>query len=98
MPDALTHIQDLPAPLLLIGSVLIITLWGWLYKPVYRALLLIPYQVRTRGEVWRLLTAGWVHTDVMHLAFNMITLYFFAGQVASVLGVVRFLILYISAV
>jgi membrane associated rhomboid family serine protease len=98
MPDALTNIQNLPAPLLLIGSVVIISLWAWIFKPAYRWLILIPYQVRARGEVWRLLTAGWVHKDLMHLAFNMITLYFFAGQVANVLGAAQFLILYISAV
>ena len=31
----------------------------------------------SRGEYWRLVTYGLIHADVGHLAFNMITLYFF---------------------
>src|SRR5690348_8625274 len=98
MSEALAHILDLPATALLIGSVLIVTLWGWLYNPVYRALLLNPYRVRKGFEIHRLLTAGWLHKDVMHLAFNMITLWFFAERVTNALGVTRFLILYVTAV
>ena len=34
----------------------------------------------TRGkEYWRLVTCGLIHADTTHLAFNMITLYFFGG-------------------
>ena len=48
-------------------------------------LLLWPPAVR-RGELHRLLTYGLVHADVPHLAFNMITLYFF-GRVMEPLFV-----------
>lgn len=36
-----------------------------------------PYMVRHRNQYYRFLTSGFVHADYMHLAFNMITLYFF---------------------
>lgn len=98
MNDVLARILDLPAPTLLIGSVLIVTLWGWLYEPVQRRLILNPYRVRTHGEVHRLVTAGWLHANVLHLGANMLTLYFFADQTIRVLGATRFLILYVSAV
>src|SRR5688572_26505308 len=39
-------------------------------------LILWPPAVK-RGEYWRLVTYGLIHADVGHLAFNMITLYFF---------------------
>lgn len=39
-------------------------------------LILWPPAVK-RGEWWRLVTYGLIHADVGHLAFNMITLYFF---------------------
>lgn len=48
-------------------------------------LLLWPPAIR-RGELFRLLTYGLVHADVSHLAFNMITLYFF-GRVMEPLFV-----------
>jgi membrane associated rhomboid family serine protease len=98
MQEALARILDLPAVTLLIGSVVIVSVLGWVSEPLYRALLLNPYRVRKQGQVHRLITAGWLHQDGMHLAFNMITLYFFAEQTARALGVTRFLVLYVSAV
>ena len=88
----------LSVPQILIASVVAVTLLGWLIKPLQRAMILIPYKVRESWQIHRLLTAGWLHKDVTHLAFNMISLYFFADQAQRVLGVTRFLALYISAV
>lgn len=84
----------LSVPLLLIASVVLVSLLALLSRPVQRALVLHPYSVRKSGQVYRLLTAGWVHADLTHLAFNMLTLYFFADQVTQVLGATRFLVLY----
>jgi membrane associated rhomboid family serine protease len=69
-----------------------------LHKPVQRALLLHPYRIRKDGQIYRLLTAGWVHADGTHLLFNMLTLYFFADDVMKVLGAARFLVLYSASV
>ncbi len=41
------------------------------------ALILWPPAVSRRGEHYRLLSYGFIHADLMHLLFNMITLYFF---------------------
>jgi membrane associated rhomboid family serine protease len=97
MDAALASILDLPAPALLIGSVLVVSLWGWIFPPVQRALMLVPYRVG-QGQIYRLLTAGFLHSGVMHLLFNMLTLWFFAGQVVRVLGPERFLLLYLTAI
>lgn len=40
-------------------------------------LLLWPFRMKNGREVYRLLTAGFVHADYLHLGFNMITFYFF---------------------
>lgn len=85
-------------PNLLIASVVLISVLAWLIKPLKGALIMNPYRVRHNAEVHRLLTGGWLHADVAHLAFNMITLYFFADQVMRVLGPTRFLTMYVSAV
>jgi len=84
--------------MLLIASVVIVSVLGWIVKPMRRALILNPYRVRKNWEVHRLLTAGWLHTDAAHLIFNMLTLYFFADDAMRVLGGTTFLALYISAV
>ncbi len=98
MDDAAVRILELPATVLLIGSVLVLTLWGWIWKPAQRWMILNPYRVRTNGEIHRLLTAGWAHKDLSHLGFNMLGLYLFAGQTTVVLGSPRFLVLYLSGV
>jgi membrane associated rhomboid family serine protease len=97
VPDAIAWIVALPVPLLLIGSVVVVSVLGWLVAPLQNGLMLIPDRVR-RGQVHRLLTAGWVHTDVIHLAVNMVTLYFFIGPALAVLGPSRTLVLYLTAV
>ncbi len=48
-----------------------------------------------RGESFRFFTSGFLHLDLQHLIFNMLTLYFFAGIVVANLGTVSFLIIYI---
>ena len=48
-----------------------------------------------RGEKIRLFSAGFLHVDMSHLLFNMLTLYFFAGTVISYVGTTKFLIIYL---
>jgi membrane associated rhomboid family serine protease len=98
MKDTLPRVLGLPVPILLMASVVIVSLLGLAIKPLQRALLLNPFLVREKGHVHRLLTSGWVHGDVFHLAFNMLALYFFSEPVLKVLGTTRFLALYFSAV
>ncbi|WP_405296756.1 rhomboid family intramembrane serine protease [Algibacter sp. Ld11] len=50
-----------------------------------------------RGEKIRFFSAGFLHVDMQHLLFNMVSLYFFAGSVASALGIVGFLAVYIGS-
>lgn len=43
-----------------------------------------PYAVAHKKEWWRFFTHGFVHADLMHLAFNMVALYSFGKAVESV--------------
>ena len=54
-----------------------------------------PAAVR-RGEWERWLTAGFVHTGFGHLAFNMITLFFFGPYIEATVGWWRFLVVYVG--
>lgn len=54
--------------------------------------------IRQRKEYIRLLSAGFLHGDVMHLVFNMLTLYFFAPIVIQSFGVASFLIIYLGSI
>ena len=50
-----------------------------------------------RGEQIRMLSAGFLHVDMSHLLFNMITLYFFAGIVIAYLGTTYFILIYLGS-
>lgn len=56
-----------------------------------------PQRIRERKEYYRFLTAGFVHAGGAHLAFNMITLYFFGPQLEGLLGPSSFLVLYFGS-
>jgi membrane associated rhomboid family serine protease len=56
-----------------------------------------PTRIEEHGEYYRFLTAGFVHGGGAHLAFNMITLYFFGPQLEGVLGPSAFLVLYFGS-
>lgn len=49
------------------------------------------------GEQIRMLSSGFLHVDIPHLAFNMLTLYFFAPVVFGYLGNFSFLMIYIGS-
>lgn len=88
----------LTATTIIIASVVVVSVLGWLIKPLRRAFVMSPFLVVQRLQLHRLLTAGWLHADVGHLLFNLLTLYFFADKVVAVLGATRFVVLYVSAV
>ena len=47
------------------------------------------------GGWWRLITAAFLHASLLHIAFNMLALWWFGGAVETFLGRGRFLLLYL---
>ncbi len=45
----------------------------------------------------RLITSGFLHVSWMHLAFNMISLYFFSGSIENYLGGFNYLLIYLAS-
>ena len=46
------------------------------------------------GDQIRMFSSAFLHADIAHLAFNMITLYFFAPVVIAFMGTIAFLLVY----
>lgn len=61
------------------------------------AYLFIPYQVARGENGLGMLLAHFSHAGFVHLAFNMLALYSFAGPVLAMLGPARFLLIYAAA-
>ena len=57
---------------------------------------LVPAAV-TRGQVWLLLSSMFLHAGFIHLALNMLSLYFLGSFVERAFGKGRFLALYLSS-
>lgn len=60
-------------------------------------LMLRPYEVAHERKWWQVITSGFVHGDMMHLIFNMLTFFFFAFALEQYLGSLRFLIVYFGS-
>ena len=87
-----------------IGIIAVTGLVSWLAfsnEKLLQQLLLWPPTVTRGRQFHRFLTYGFVHGDFMHLAFNMITLYFFGrlmeGFYGDYLGPLGFVGFYLSA-
>jgi membrane associated rhomboid family serine protease len=70
-------------------------------QKLYGDLILYPPAVN-RGQYYRFLTSGFIHADMQHLLFNMLTLYFFGeaieGLLTAFVGKWAFLTLYLGAI
>ena len=62
-------------------------------SPVFQQGALAPDLVAA-GQWWRLLTAGFLHLSVEHIALNMISLYLLGGPLERLLGWARYLVVY----
>jgi membrane associated rhomboid family serine protease len=49
------------------------------------------------GDYWRLITAGFLHSGILHLGFNMWILYWLGTMLEPALGHARFLALYMAS-
>ncbi len=55
-------------------------------QTVMEDLIFYPPAVTNRNQWYRFITCGFIHADIAHLAFNMITLYFFGPALEKFFG------------
>ncbi len=89
--------------LIIIIITVIISLTAFNNGKVMNDLILYPRKMQDIKEYYRLVTSGFIHADMMHLFFNMFTLFFFGRNVETIytmLGFSKyaFLILYILGI
>ena len=93
------EITDAPATIALIVANLAASLYALFVDPrfVNEFCFHIGAIVR-RKQHWRIFTSSFLHGDLFHLAFNMMTLYFFGPVVEHILGTDGFLAVYFGAI
>jgi membrane associated rhomboid family serine protease len=85
------------AALTILVVTIIISVVGLASPSVIERSLLRPYLVARGSAYAGLLTSGFVHANVGHLLFNLITFYSFGFRLERVIGSARFVALYFSA-
>lgn len=92
-------------PVVTLGLIAITAIVSWIAfsnRALLERLLFWPPAIARNRQYERFFTHGFVHADMPHLLFNMITLYFFGGAVESFfvsrIGSVGFLVFYLLAI
>jgi membrane associated rhomboid family serine protease len=82
--------------LVIFAATLIASLAGLYAKPqIIERSVFRPYWFLRRRQYDTIVTRGFVHADLPHLLFNMVTFYFFAFPLERQIGSVRFALLYL---
>ncbi|RYE12820.1 MAG: rhomboid family intramembrane serine protease [Sphingobacteriales bacterium] len=90
----LEYLQFAPVASILFVLTIITTLFGFNNANAQNNMILHPYSVARKKNVYTLITSGFIHNDWMHLFFNMFSFYAFAFQLESIIGHWEFLVLY----
>jgi membrane associated rhomboid family serine protease len=90
---------------IIIGITLLVSFYAFNNQRVLRQLIMNPYQTKINREYYRFLTSGFIHNDHMHLAFNMVSLYFFGSVMERLfvlifggIGTVYYILLYVLGI
>ena len=83
--------------LLIIVANLIISYYGFRNAAFFNSWTFEVSSILKDGQWYRIISAAFLHVSGTHLAFNMLSLYFFAGSIEAQLGSVGFLIIYLSS-
>ncbi len=87
-----------PASFSLIILNVILSVLAFIYPRIWEYMALEPYQMVRHRQYHQVVTAGFIHGDVSHLLFNMLTLFFFGPHLeAWFLGSDFFLIVYVAS-
>lgn len=88
--------SQVSAALVIFVATIAISLIGLFGSPkLVERSLFRPYWFLRRKEYDTVIMSGFVHADLMHLIFNMMTFYFFAFPLERYIGTVPFLALYL---
>jgi len=92
--------------LILVIITVLVSIGAFNNRQIMDDLIFYPPAVSKRGQFYRFITHGFIHADVMHLAFNMLALYSFGEGLEKVMsfncvfgkmGKIYFLLLYFTA-
>jgi membrane associated rhomboid family serine protease len=84
-----------PVASFIIVLTLATSLFAFSNPNIYAKFILNPYEVSRGYRVYTIITSGLIHADWNHLFFNMLSYYFFAFRLETMLGHWQFGVLYL---
>ncbi len=91
------YFLEAPVSLGLLGLTVIVSLLAFWKEEIQDKMVLVPYDMWTYREYWRLFSSGLIHGNVPHLFFNTVTLLFFGSMLEHRLGHWQLGVLYLAA-
>lgn len=97
------NFSESPFTILLIAANAITSFIGFSQPDFLNKTIMWPYAVKRENQLYRFISSGFLHADLMHLFFNMFTLYFFGRNIEFIFqllglgGGFSYLLLYFSA-
>ncbi len=89
------NIEQSPAAFIIFAVNIVVSLYALYGKnSLLYKFLLRPYDVVQNNRWHLIITSGFLHGDLTHLLFNMISFFFFAFQLEAIIGTANFLIVY----
>lgn len=88
-----------PVSIIILGANILLSLRALQDPVLMQKLIMRPQQVLERREWYRVLSSGFIHGSIPHLAFNMLTFYFLSLSpgMEPFLGTIPFIILYFGS-
>ena len=91
--------------LILIVITVVTSIYGWNNPQIQQKWMFNPFIVHNARQYYRFLSSGFIHSNTVHLLFNMIALFFFGSvieriyiDIFGVLGIVLYLITYLVGI
>lgn len=92
-----TYFFETPVATIIFLLTIITSIYAFNNANIYGKLMLHPYSVAKKQNIYQLLSSGLIHKDWPHLIFNMLTYYFFAFNLERILGHWQFAAVYIGS-
>lgn len=91
------YLNQTPVASLILLFTVVTSIYAFNDHTLYGKFMLHPYSVYRKNKLYTLITSGMIHSDWMHLIFNMMTFFFFAFTLEAQIGSVKFGLIYFAS-
>ena len=91
------YLNQTPVASLILLFTVVTSIYAFNDHTLYGKFMLHPYSVYRKNKLYTLITSGMIHSDWMHLIFNMMTFFFFAFTLEAQIGSFKFGLIYFAS-